>query len=413
MTIEELGATPMVIEAERISEATLRRQTQIETQAVLAEQEAREELQNELGVEDSSVGTMPDLVDTRILRKRPVISPLLLEEALPLSKRSAATTRLARAAVGDILRGDDDRLVAIVGPCSIHDGDAALEYAEYMQKMQQLYGDDLVIIMRTYPEKPRSELGWKGLVNDPRLDGSYDLNLGLTLTRLIAGRITDAGVPIAMERLNALTPQYVNGLVAYDAIGARNVTDQKAREYASGTSSPVGFKNAPDGSVEDAVSAVVAANNPHTFLGTSMSGMPAIVETTGNNLAHVILRGGKDGPNYYEHDVRRARQLLADRGLLEAIIVDASHGNSGKLASRQRLVVADIARQIQNGQSALKGIMLESNLVHGSQKLGPDCELEYGKSITDACIGLEETSALLGKIAQAVVIRRRTLSRSS
>jgi len=327
---------------------------------------------------------------------------LLLEEALPLSVESARTTQQARQAIGDILTGRDKRLLVITGPCSIHDGDAALEYAHMVAEWRQRYGDKLEIVMRAYPEKPRTELGWKGLVYDPRLDDSYDINLGLTLTRLIACRITELGVPIAMERLNALTPQYVNGLVAYDAIGARNTTDQKAREYASGTSSPVGFKNTPDGGAEDAVSAVVAANSPHTFLGISMSGMSATIVTKGNELAHIILRGGKTGPNYTAKHIAHAVELLGSRQLLKAIVVDASHGNSGKIAANQRKVIHDIAKQVADGERAIKGVMLESNLVAGAQKLTPGCDLVYGQSITDECVDLVETEAMLKNLSQAV-----------
>ncbi len=407
MTIEELHHTPMLREARHISDIILAEQVGIEAIALAAEQDARKRLQEQLGMSAAAAHVEPTgLIDAHIVIKKPVISPQLLDEALPRSKRSEQTTSLARNAIGDILLGTDDRLLVITGPCSIHDGDAALEYARKVATWRKQYGDKLEIIMRAYPEKPRSGLDWKGLVYDPKLDGSYDINLGLTLTRMIASRITDMGVPIAVERLNALTPQYLNGLVAYDAIGARNVTDQKAREYASGTSSPVGVKNAMDGSIEPALAAIVAANGEHTFLGTSMSGMSAQIETSGNPLAHLILRGSNDGPNYSAEHIARATSLLEAKELLQAIIIDASHGNSGKLARNQLHVIRDLSTQISAGQRVIKGVMLESNLVGGAQKLEPGCDLEYGKSITDECIDLGQTEALLVLLANAVRARR-------
>lgn len=402
MTVTELAKTSMVVQAKRISAVALTAQTEVEELALVAERQARERIQKTLGVASGPAAAASGLVDIRITEKQPVISPLLLEEALPLSPQAAQTTRDGRTATGNILTGKDDRLLVITGPCSIHDGDAALEYARQVNRWRQQYGKELEIIMRAYPEKPRTELGWKGLVYDPQLDGSDDINLGLTLTRLIALRITELGVPIAMERLNASTPQYVDGLVSYDAIGARNTTDQKAREYASGTSSPVGFKNTPDGGVEDAASAVVTANNPHTFLGVSKSGMLASVATSGNPLAHIILRGGKSGPNYAAKHIADAKKQLAAKNLLQAIVVDASHGNSGKDPAKQAMVVQDLAAQIASGERSIKGVMLESNLVGGSQKLQSGANLVYGQSITDACIDVPETQKLLDMLSQAV-----------
>jgi len=388
-----------------MSVVTLEAQADIERRTLTAETQARASIQTKLGIKESSVGGASGLVDVRIAEKRPVLSPLLLEEALPLSVAAAKTTQQARIAIGNVLTGKDSRLLVITGPCSIHDGDAALEYARNVARWRQIYGDTLEIIMRCYPEKPRTELGWKGLVYDPRLDGSDDINLGLTLTRLIALRINELGVPIAMERLNASTPQFVDGLVAYDAIGARNTTDQKAREYASGTSAPVGFKNTPDGGISDAVSAIVAANGKHTFLGISKSGMLASVATAGNPLAHVILRGGKSGPNYTTKHIADAKQQLAARDLLPAIVVDASHGNSGKDPAKQAEVVADLAKQICGGERAIMGVMLESNLVAGNQKLQAKADLVYGQSITDECIDIAATEALLSTLAKAAHMR--------
>ncbi|MDL2362889.1 MAG: 3-deoxy-7-phosphoheptulonate synthase [Patescibacteria group bacterium] len=352
-----------------------------------------------------------DLIDTRIESKQTVIAPESLAEALPVTKEGAATTRIARAAIEAILHGDDDRLVVIVGPCSIHDPEAALEYASHVIAWRESYGNDLEIIMRAYMEKPRTELGWKGFVYDPLLDESDDINLGLVATRMLTSQIVNTGVPTGMERLNALTPQYVNGLVAYDAIGMRNTTDQKAREYGSGTSSPVGFKNTAEGerSVLSAAEAVVTARGPHAFLGVGMNNTTKQIETTGNDSAHIILRGDADGPNYEAEHINRAIKVLGQKGLLQAIIVDASHGNSRKKAANQQKVIADVARQVHDGQQAIKGVMIESFLLGGNQKLipGKSRELKYGQSITDECVSIDETDVMLGMLAHALHKRRK------
>jgi 3-deoxy-7-phosphoheptulonate synthase len=255
--------------------------------------------------------------------------------------------------------------------------------------------------MRAYMEKPRTELGWKGFIYDPLLDESDDINLGVAATRMLTCQITELGVPIAMERLNALTPQYVNALVAYDTIGARNTTDQKSREYASATSSPVGFKNTPEGSIEAAAQAVVSANGGHAFLGMGMDGTPNQINSTGNSTAHIILRGAADGPNYSAEHIAKTKQILAAKGLKQSIVVDASHGNSRKQASQQKVVIADICRQVSGGEPAICGVMIESNLVAGQQKLGDPAALIYGQSITDECVGLAETTEMLAMLAKA------------
>lgn len=404
MTVEQMQP-PLLDEAACMGAAILDIMDQRATaQTAVMQRQVRRELGTGQPVDETG------LVDTRIVKKQQVVTPALLEAALPLSARSAHTTRLARTAIGDVLFGADDRLLVITGPCSIHDAEAALAYADKVASWREELGDDLEIIMRSYFEKPRSERGWKGLVYDPRLDGSDDINTGLVLTRMIAMGITERGVPIAMERLNAQTPQYINGLVAYDAIGARNTTDQTARERASGSSSPVGFKNTPDGGISDAISAMVSAIHPHAFLGIDGNGSVAHIETSGNPLAHIILRGGNDGPNYAAEHITRARGALVRRSLLEAIVVDASHGNSGKIAANQRPVIEDLSDQIADGQYAIKGVMLESSLRAGNQKLVSGGELEYGVSITDECIDVDETEALLHGLAVAVQERRRTLS---
>jgi 3-deoxy-7-phosphoheptulonate synthase len=275
--------------------------------------------------------------------------------------------------------------------------------------MRDRHGDDLEIVMRTYTEKPRTEVDWKGFAYDPYLDGSNNISVGLIATRMIMGRITAMGVPVAAEPLNALTPQYVDGLVTYNGVGARNVTDQTARERVSGFSAVVGFKNSPEGSIEAAIQAVVAARAPHDFLGVDRHGMTAQLSTTGNETAHVILRGDKHGPNYSAAHIADTTAKLRTRGLPAVIVVDASHGNSQKNHLRQLDVVHDLAGQITAGERAIRGVMLESNLVAGRQDLDqqhPDA-LEYGKSVTDACVDLDMTAAMLDELAAAARARRR------
>ncbi len=274
--------------------------------------------------------------------------------------------------------------------------------------MRERHGDDLEIVMRTYTEKPRTEVDWKGFAYDPYLDGSNNISVGLIATRMLMGRITALGVPVAAEPLNALTPQYVDGLVTYNGVGARNVTDQTARERVSGFSAVVGFKNSPEGSIDVAVQAVIAARAPHEFLGIDRHGMSAQLSTTGNETGHVILRGDKDGPNYSAAHIADTREKLRKRGLPEVVVVDASHGNSQKNHLRQIDVVHDLAGQIAAGETAIRGVMLESNLLAGRQDLDqqhPDA-LEYGKSVTDACVDLDMTAAMLDELAAAARARR-------
>jgi 3-deoxy-7-phosphoheptulonate synthase len=274
--------------------------------------------------------------------------------------------------------------------------------------MRVRHGDDLEIVMRTYTEKPRTEVDWKGFAYDPYLDGSNNISVGLIATRMIMGRITELGVPVAAEPLNALTPQYVDGLVTYNGVGARNVTDQTARERVSGFSSVVGFKNSPEGSIDAAIQAVIAARVGHEFLGVDRHGMSAQLSTTGNETGHVILRGDKDGPNYSAAHIADTKDRLRRRGLPEVVVVDASHGNSQKNHLRQLDVVHDLAGQIAGGEQAIRGVMLESNLVAGRQDLDQENPgaLEYGKSVTDACVDLEMTAAMLEELAGAVRRRR-------
>jgi 3-deoxy-7-phosphoheptulonate synthase len=338
-----------------------------------------------------------------------VVTPEAVATVLPVSAASAATTRAGRRAMADIVGGADDRLAVIAGPCSIHDPAATLEYAGFLRGMRDRFGDDLEIVMRTYTEKPRTEVDWKGFAYDPYLDGSSNISVGLIATRMLMGRITALGVPVAAEPLNALTPQYVDGLVTYNGVGARNVTDQTARERVSGFSAVVGFKNSPEGSIEVAVQAAIAARAPHEFLGVDRHGMAAQLSTTGNDTGHVILRGDKHGPNYSAAHIGATKLKLRARGLPEVVVVDASHGNSQKNHLRQADVVRDLAGQVAGGERAIRGVMLESNLVAGRQDLdqADPGALEYGRSVTDACVDLDMTVAMLDELAQAARARRK------
>lgn len=400
--------TTVLDEAERIKQELLHDQQVVAGVVCEMQNQHLRQSRRNLGYAVPDEVDLNGLVDTRITKTLPVITPAAVTTVLPLSERSAQTSADARKRIGNIILRHDDRLVVITGPCSVHEPEAALEYADWLKKQREAYGDRLEIIMRAYMEKPRTELGWKGFVYDSRLDGSNDINLGLVAARMVACQITDKGVPIAMERLNASTPQYFNGLVSYDAIGARNTTDQKSREYASGTSSPVGFKNTPEGSIKSAVEAVKAANAPHTFLGMNANGLLMQVTTQGNELAHVILRGSENGPNYMTAYVQETKQKLERKCLLPAIVIDASHGNSGKNPDKHAEVIADIAMQVSLGELAIVGVMIESNLVKGTQPLAAREALTYGQSITDGCSSLEETEAMLHRLADAVEARRRS-----
>jgi 3-deoxy-7-phosphoheptulonate synthase len=365
-------------------------------------------VQQRLGVERADDGDLSGLVNARITGLSVVVTPAAVATVVPLSPASAGTTRAGRRAVTGIVTGADERLAVIAGPCSIHDPDAALEYAAFIARMRERHGADLEILMRTYTEKPRTEVDWKGFAYDPFLDGSSRISVGLVATRMLMCQITAMGVPVAAEPLNALTPQYVNGLVTYNGVGARNVTDQTARERASGLSSVVGFKNSPEGSIDAAIQAVMTARAPHEFLGVDHHGVSAQLSTTGNDTAHVILRGDKDGPNYSAAHIADTKRKLSARGLPEVVVVDASHGNSQKNHLRQIDVVRDLAAQIAGGERAIRGVMIESNLVAGRQDLDrrhPE-SLEYGKSVTDACVDLETTEGLLAELAAAARSRR-------
>jgi 3-deoxy-7-phosphoheptulonate synthase len=343
--------------------------------------------------------------DLRIREMRELSTPAEVMQAIPLNAQAAATVSAARAAVHRILHGQDDRLVVVIGPCSIHDPAAALEYAQRLQPLRQQLGDVLEIVMRVYFEKPRTTVGWKGLINDPDLDGSFRIDEGLRRARGLLRDINQLGLPAGCEFLDMITPQYIADLVAWGAIGARTTESQVHRELASGLSCPVGFKNGTDGNVRIAVDAVQAASQPHHFMAVTKHGRTAIASTRGNEDCHVILRGGKT-PNYDAANVELACAAISASGLSPRVMIDASHANSGKRPENQPLVVADIAAQIEAGERRISGVMIESHLVAGRQDLTPGCALVYGQSITDGCLGWDDSVAVLERLAAAVRARR-------
>ena len=340
--------------------------------------------------------------DLRIKWTKVVLPPVFLEEELPITEAAAETVTNARAQILEILAARDRRLLVISGPCSVHDVDAAREYARRLKTAIDQFSSDLHIVMRVYFEKPRTTVGWKGLINDPHLDQSYKINDGLRLARHLLLDLAEMGVPAGTEFLDMITPQYLAGLVSWGAIGARTTESQLHRQLVSGLSCPVGFKNATSGDVQIAIEAVLSAAHPHTFLGHSKHGQSAIFVTTGNPDCHVILRGGRNSVNYQAEAVADACAQLEQAGLPPRVMIDCSHANSKKDYKRQSGVCRDIAAQIAAGNRNIIGVMLESNLVAGAQKFVPGQPLVYGQSITDACIGWEETQKLLGELAGAV-----------
>ncbi|GIW08358.1 MAG: phospho-2-dehydro-3-deoxyheptonate aldolase [Dehalococcoidia bacterium] len=344
--------------------------------------------------------------DLRIERLKPLIPPAILIEEFPVTPEASVTVAEAREAITRVLRGEDDRLLVVVGPCSIHDVSAAREYANRLKELADELADELLIVMRVYFEKPRTTVGWKGLINDPHLDGSFNINHGLRLARGLLLDLAKLGMPAGTEFLDTITPQFIADLVAWGAIGARTTESQVHRELASGLSMPVGFKNGTGGSVQLAVDAVRAASLPHQFLSVTKQGVAAIVVTRGNDACHIILRGSTRGPNYRRDDVEAAAALLERCGLPARIMIDCSHGNSGKDPSRQPAVAADVAGQIAEGNEAIFGVMLESHLVGGRQDVDLGKPLVYGQSITDACLGWGDTVPVLKDLARAVRARR-------
>jgi 3-deoxy-7-phosphoheptulonate synthase len=344
--------------------------------------------------------------DLRVRRFRPLLPPTILLEELPLSEAGSFTVTRGRAETVRILRGEDDRLVVVVGPCSVHDPAAGLDYAQRLRKLADEVAADLCIIMRVYFEKPRTTVGWKGLINDPRLDGSFVINEGLRLGRRFLLDLAEMGLPAGCEFLDPISPQFISDLVSWGAIGARTTESQVHRELASGLSMPVGFKNSTGGGVQVAVDAVRSAAHPHSFLGVTEQGLCAIVETTGNLDCHVILRGGHTGPNYDEPHVRKVIESLKAAGLPARIMIDTSHGNSSKDYRRQPLVARAVAEQVAAGETAIVGVMMESFLEEGRQELRPGVPPRYGQSITDACMSWEMTVPVLHELAQAIRDRR-------
>ena len=341
--------------------------------------------------------------DLHVVETRPLVPPALLHRELPISDRSTATVQQARERIKAILHGRDSRLLVIVGPCSVHDVAAAHEYAAAIAQAQERYKDALEIVMRVYFEKPRTTVGWKGLINDPHLDGSYDINTGLRVARGLLLHLAEMGLPAATELLDPVVPQYIADLISWTAIGARTTESQTHREMASGLSMPIGFKNGTDGSAITAINAMEAAARPHHFLGINGEGQAAIVTTTGNPDGHLVLRGGNRGTNYHPESVQEAAAELAKAGLPPRVMVDCSHGNSNKDYRRQGEVAAQVAAQLRAGSGHVMGVMLESHLVAGSQKIPSDLsQLTYGQSITDACIDLATTSEVLETLAESV-----------
>ena len=350
--------------------------------------------------------------DLRICATQEVIAPVQVHNEMPISEAAAKTTLQARQDIHNILIGKDDRLVVVVGPCSIHDTEAAQEYARLLKAVKDELKDDLLIIMRVYFEKPRTTVGWKGLINDPNLDSSFNINKGLRVARKLLLDLNAQGIPAATEYLDLITPQYVSDLIAWGAIGARTTESQVHRELASGLSCPVGFKNATDGTIKIAIDAIGAAMSPHHFLSLTKAGHSAIFSTTGNEDVHIILRGGNDHPNYDAVSVERVAEAMEQANIKPNIMIDLSHANSLKQCQRQLIVGEDVAGQITNGDRRIMGVMVESHLKGGSQSVVAGQPLTYGQSITDACLSWDDTVPLLKKFAVAVQKRRATSNKA-
>jgi len=344
--------------------------------------------------------------DLRICETKEVVAPVQVHDEIPMTEQAAKTILHARRDVHNVLTGEDDRLVVIVGPCSIHDTKAAHEYADLLKTVKEQLKDDLIIIMRVYFEKPRTTVGWKGLINDPDINTSFNINKGLRVARQLLLDLNDLGIPAATEYLDLITPQYISDLISWGAIGARTTESQVHRELASGLSCPVGFKNATDGGIKIAIDAINSAMSPHHFLSVTKAGHSAIFSTTGNEDAHIILRGGNDEPNYDAVNVEKVAEGLDQSGLASNIMIDFSHANSLKQCQRQIVVAEDVAEQIARGDTRIMGAMIESHLISGRQDPVEGNSLTYGQSITDACLGWDDTVTLLNNLASAVQKRR-------
>ena len=345
--------------------------------------------------------------DLRIKTIRPLLSPAILLEEFPITAEVAELVANTRQQATKIIHGKDDRLIVVVGPCSIHDPKAAVEYAKKLQSQIKLFSDELLLIMRVYFEKPRTSIGWKGLINDPKLDGSFDINNGLRIARHLLLEINNLGLACGTEFLDTIIPQYIGDLISWGAIGARTTESQIHRELTSGLSMPIGFKNGTTGNIQIAIDAIRAARHSHHFLGVTKHGIPAILGTAGNDACHIILRGSDKAPNYDAETIRTTTKLLHEANLATSIMVDCSHGNSMKDHTKQSLVVESVCDQISAGNKNIHGVMLESNLIAGKQALQQGKQLIYGQSVTDACIAWEDTKPLLQTLANAVKQRRK------
>jgi 3-deoxy-7-phosphoheptulonate synthase len=346
---------------------------------------------------------MQQTQDLHVVETRPLVSPALLHHELPMTSEAATLVSEARDRIRHILYNEDRRLLVIVGPCSVHDVDAAYEYGQKLVNLRHDLSGQLEIIMRVYFEKPRTNVGWKGLINDPHLDGSYDINTGLRLARKLLLDLAHLGLPSATELLDPVTPQYIADVIAWTAIGARTTESQTHREMASGLSMPIGFKNSTDGSLQAAENAMVAASQPHHFLGINHHGLASIVTTTGNPDCHLVLRGGKGGPNFSQAHVEKAAEEMAKMKLNPRMMIDCSHANANKDHTRQVSVLEDVANQMRGGSRHILGVMIESHLKAGSQSIPDNLrELTYGQSITDACVDFETTATMLRQLASAV-----------
>ncbi len=343
--------------------------------------------------------------DVRIAKVKELLPPIAVLEKFPATETASSTTFRTRKAISNMLHDQDDRVLVIVGPCSIHDPKAALEYGKKLKELREELKEDLEVVMRVYFEKPRTTVGWKGLINDPYLNDTYRINDGLRIGRKLLLDLTDIGMPTASEFLDMITPQYVADLISWGAIGARTTESQVHRELSSGLSCPVGFKNGTDGNIKIAADAISSASASHNFLSVTKFGHSAIVQTAGNPDCHIILRGGKE-PNYSAQHVGEIKQKLEQSGLPQKVMIDFSHANSSKQYQRQMVVCEDVAGQIAAGENAIFGVMIESHLVEGRQDLVDGKAPTYGQSITDACIGWEDTEKSLRQLAEAVRARR-------
>lgn len=341
--------------------------------------------------------------DLHVVETRPLISPAVIHGEFPLTATEATLVAETRDRIRNILRNEDQRLLVIVGPCSVHDINAAYEYGQKLMVLRDELANELEIVMRVYFEKPRTSIGWKGLINDPHLDGSYDINTGLRLARKLLLDLATLGLPAATELLDPIIPQYIADVIAWTAIGARTTESQTHRQMASGLSMPIGYKNGTDGSLQAAVNAMLAANHAHHFLGINHDGLASIVTTTGNPDGHLVLRGGKHGPNYDAEHVQKAASELAQKELSSRVMIDCSHDNASKDHNRQSIALANIAEQLEAGSRHIMGVMVESHLVAGKQPIPEDLrQLVYGQSITDACVDFTTTVTMLRSLARSV-----------